>query len=242
MSSVQRPRVGALRQLPHETPASRDGSNEHSAAHCAGRLRAGTIFGRPKGWDGCHESSALAKVTATKASVTGSLGVVAPNLSATPIPIGIGKSSRLSRTMICEPDAQAPLGSTHLRIRPFSTIAGLDNGFAARDRGRIVHNRSQNAKRVTVSCCFGAPSTTRTCDLLVRSGKKGVNRGQRDTCPNVFGPSRSPEITREHLEPRRIVCRLSVAFVAATPTCDANGVASPATTCGGRDGSRRRYT
>ena len=32
----------------------------------------------------------------------------------------------------------------------------------------------------------GAPSMTRTCDLLVRSGKKGVNRGQRETAAPHF--------------------------------------------------------
>ena len=33
---------------------------------------------------------------------------------------------------------------------------------------------------------IGAPSTTRTCDLLVRSGKKGVYPGQRDTAAPMF--------------------------------------------------------
>ena len=41
--------------------------------------------------------------------------------------------------------------------------------------------------------------------------------------------SRSPETTRNCLEPPQFVCRLSVAFVAATLTPDAYGVAPSAT-------------
>src|SRR5688572_2407023 len=62
-----------------------------------------------------------------------------------------------------------------------------------------------------MSAKVGAPSTTRTCDLLGSCGKKGVNRGQRETAAPMFSVVRqSPETTRKHLEPPRIVCRLSV--------------------------------
>ena len=71
---------------------------------------------------------------------------------------------------------------------------------------RNVDRKGYPVKRIS-----GWPCRARTCDLLVRSGKKGANQGQRDpAAPNIFERLRAAETTRHDPEPRRIVCRLSV--------------------------------
>ncbi len=57
----------------------------------------------------------------------------------------------------------------------------------------------------------GAPCTTRTCDLLVRSQAKRGNWGQLETTALRFsGPISPPKATRGHSRQARFVCHLSV--------------------------------
>src|SRR5215213_6438611 len=74
---------------------------------------------------------------------------------------------------------------------------------ASRNRRRCKRPKTGRADRIRDDgffLGFGAPSTTRTCDLLVRSGKKGVNPGQRETAAPMFSlVRRSPETTRDCL-------------------------------------------